>query len=92
MLYTSPIWQTGSQSLLHPLEIGYNRICQWITGLPPSTRITKLLRCAHLPPLNVWLDLISTQHAIRLITLPNDHSRYPIPKYQSALSSNPGFH
>jgi hypothetical protein len=49
----SPTWWTGSQSILHPLELGYNRICRWITGLLPSTRIIKLLRCAHLPPLNV---------------------------------------
>jgi hypothetical protein len=88
----SPIWLTDSPSILHPLEIGYNRICRWITGLPPSTRIIKLLRCAHLPPLNVWLDLISTQYAIRLITLLNDHGLYPIPKYQHTLSSKPGFH
>jgi hypothetical protein len=27
MLLASPIWWTGSQSILHPLELGYNRIC-----------------------------------------------------------------
>jgi hypothetical protein len=28
MLWASPIWWTGSQSILHPLELGYNRICR----------------------------------------------------------------
>jgi hypothetical protein len=46
MLWASPIWWTGSQSILHPLELGYNRICRWITGLPPSTRIIKNLPLA----------------------------------------------
>jgi hypothetical protein len=69
MLWASLIWWTGSQSILHPLELGYNRICRWIAGPPPSTRIIKLLRCAHLPPLNIWLDLVSTQYAIRLFVM-----------------------
>jgi hypothetical protein len=58
VLWASPIWWNGSQSILYPLEMVYHKIARWITGLPPSTRITKLLRCAHLPPLNIWLDLI----------------------------------
>jgi hypothetical protein len=28
MLWASPVWWTGSQSILHPLELGYNRICR----------------------------------------------------------------
>jgi ribonuclease HI len=92
MLWASPIWWKGSQSILYPLEMAYHKIARWITGLPPSTRITKLLRCAHLPPLNIWLDLISTKYAIRLITLPNDHGLYPIPIFQPTQASLAGPH
>jgi hypothetical protein len=31
--WAPPIWWMGSQSILHSLEIGYNRTRQWITGL-----------------------------------------------------------
>jgi ribonuclease HI len=45
-----------------------------------------------LPPLNIWLDLISTKYAIRLITLPNDHGLYPIPIFQPTQASLAGPH
>jgi hypothetical protein len=57
-----------------------------------SPRSMEVPRYAYLPPLNVWLDLISTQYAICLITLSNNHGLYPVPKYQPALSSNPGIY
>jgi hypothetical protein len=72
--------------------MAYHKIARWITGLPPSTRITKLLRCAYLPPLNIWLHLISTKYAIHLITLPNDHGLYPIPIFQPTQASLAGLH
>jgi hypothetical protein len=92
MLWISPIWWKGSQSILYPLEMAYHKIAQWITGLPPFTRIIKLLRCVHLPPLNIWLHLISTKYAIRVITLPNDHGLYPIPIFQPTQASLAGPH
>jgi hypothetical protein len=88
MLWASPIWR----KFLYPLEMAYHKIARWIAGIPLSTRITKLLRCAHLPPLNIWLDLISTKYAIRLITLPNDHGLYPIPIFQPTQASLAGPH
>jgi hypothetical protein len=92
MLWASPIWWSGSQSILYPLEMAYHKIARWITVLPPSTRITKLLQCARLPPPNIWLDLISTKYAIRLITLPNDHGLYPILIFQPTQESLAGPH
>jgi hypothetical protein len=56
LLWASPIWWTGSHSVLYPLQFAYHRIARWITGLPPSTRITKLLHRANLAPLDIWLD------------------------------------
>jgi Na+-translocating ferredoxin:NAD+ oxidoreductase RnfA subunit len=65
--WASPIWWTGSHSVLYPLKLAYHRIVRWIIGLPPSTRVTKLLRCANLPPLDIWLDYLTTRYAILLI-------------------------
>jgi ribonuclease HI len=92
MFWASPIWWTGTQSVLAPLEIGYNRIARWITGLPTSTRTTKLLNCAQLPPLHLWLDLKTTNYAIRLITLPINHNLKPLPPYDPSRVSWPGAH
>jgi ribonuclease HI len=92
MLWASPIWWSGSPSILSPLETAYNRLCRWITGLPPSTRTTKLLICAHMPPLNLWLDLISFNYAIRLITLPADHGLLPLPTFDSSRATRAGPH
>jgi ribonuclease HI len=92
MFWASPIWWTGSQSVIGPLENTYNRIARWITGLPRTTRISKLLRCAHLPPLNLWLDYITRNYAIRLITLPADHSLRPLPTFDPSRTSVAGPH
>jgi ribonuclease HI len=92
MLWASPIWWKGSQSILYPLEMAYHKISRWITVLPPSTRITKLLRYGHLSPLNIWLDLISTKYAIHLITLPIGHGLYSIPIFQPTQASLAGPH
>lgn len=92
MLWGSPVWWTGSQSILTPLEIAYNRAARWITGLPPSTRISKLLRCAHLPPLKVWLDYLTHIFAINTITLPESHALCPLPKFDENQARFPGIH
>lgn len=86
MFWASPIWWIGTQSVLSPIEAGYHRTARWITGLPPSTRISKLLRCAHLPPLKLWLDLMTRYYAIRIITLPADHSLQPLPNFDASKS------
>jgi hypothetical protein len=64
MFWASPFWWLGTQSISCPLAAGYCKVARWITGLSTSTRVTKLLRCAHLPPLEAWLDFISTSYAI----------------------------
>ena len=46
VLWASPIWWTGAPQLASFLNIGYLRMARWITGLPMSTRTTKLLICA----------------------------------------------
>jgi ribonuclease HI len=73
MLWASPAWWIGTAPVLDPLCLTYNRIARWITGLPPSTGITKLLSCAGLPPLTLFMDYLSTNYAIRLCFLPKSH-------------------
>jgi hypothetical protein len=46
MLCGSPIWWTGSATVRGLLERTYLRIARWITGLPISTRVSKLLTAA----------------------------------------------
>jgi hypothetical protein len=70
MLYGSEIWWLGNVRAIDPIRIVYNRIARWITGLPSNTRITKLLSCANLPPLEKFLDYTSTCYGIRLLFLP----------------------
>ena len=73
MLWASPVWWTGPAAVLDPLEVTYNMSARWITGLPPTTAIPKLLAAAHLPPLGLYLDYLSTRYAIRLHFLPVGH-------------------
>jgi hypothetical protein len=61
------------------LKLAYHRIARWITGLPPSARVTKLLRCANLSPLDIWLDYLTTRYAISLIFSHPDHGGRPLP-------------
>jgi ribonuclease HI len=90
LLWASPIWWTGSHSVLYPLQLAYHRIARWITGLPPSTRITKLLRCANLPPLDIWLDYLTTRYAISLIFSHPDHGVRPLPDLDPRRANRPG--
>jgi hypothetical protein len=73
MLYGSQVWWTGSITSLTPILSTYNQIARWITDLPRSTRITDLLTCANLPPLEAMLSHISCNYGIRLLFLPHNH-------------------
>ena len=73
MLWASPVWWTGSAAILGPLELTYNHLARWVTGLPKTTAIPKLLAAAHMPPLEMYLDYLSTRYAIRIQFLPEDH-------------------
>jgi hypothetical protein len=77
----SPIWWNGSASVQSLLETDYNRIARWITELPMSTRIAKLLTAAELPPMDAYLDYLSMRYAIRLRFLPDDHILAEQPAY-----------
>jgi hypothetical protein len=90
MLWASSTWWAGAHTILHPLELAYHLMARWSTGLPPTTRSSKVLRCAHLPPLTAWLDWISTKYAINIITLSADHGLRPLPAYDISLSKLPG--
>jgi hypothetical protein len=79
LIWGSPIWWIGTPTVKERVENTYYMMARWITGLPMSTRITKLLYCAHLPPIDLWLDLITTNYAIRLISLPESHNLRPLP-------------
>ena len=73
MLWASPFWWSGTPTILGPLELTYNTLARWVTGLPKTTAIPKLLAAAHLPPLSAYLDYLSTRYAIRLHFLPESH-------------------
>jgi hypothetical protein len=81
MMWGSPIWWTGSAAVRSLLETTYNRIARWITGLPMSTRISKLLTAAQMPPMDAYLDYLSMRYAIRLKFLPADHILADQPTY-----------
>jgi hypothetical protein len=90
MLRASPAWWMGADNILSPLATAYHSAARWATGLPPSTRISNLLTCAHLPPLHVYLDYLSTKFAIRLLFLPAGHSLASIPTTPNCPVSAPG--
>jgi ribonuclease HI len=90
MLWASPAWWTGADYILSPLAAAYHSAVRWATGLPPSTRISNLLTCAHLPPLHIYLDHLSTRYAIRLLFLPAGHSLAGIPTTPNCPASAPG--
>jgi hypothetical protein len=64
MLLASPVWLIGSANIISTLQTTYNAAARWITGLPANTRIPKLLVCANLPPLEIYLNYLSTKYAI----------------------------
>jgi hypothetical protein len=60
--------------VFRPLQITYNSLARWITGLPPRTGVAKHLTCARIPLLDIYLDYLSNKYAIRLLFLPPDHA------------------
>jgi ribonuclease HI len=81
MLWGSPIWWTGSPTIQSLLATTYHRVARWITGLPMSTKIAKLLTAAQLSPIDTYLDYLSMQYAIRVRFLPSDHILADQPAY-----------
>jgi hypothetical protein len=81
IMWGSPIWWNGSPSVQSLLETTYNRIARWITGLPMSRRISKLLTAAQLPPMDAYLDYLSMPYAIQLRFLTDDHILADQPAY-----------
>jgi hypothetical protein len=75
MMWASPIWWNGKNGILEPVRMTYHAAARWITGLPMSTAIAKLLTVAQLPPLAAYLrlDYLTLRYAIRLRFLPADH-------------------
>jgi ribonuclease HI len=90
MLWGSPIWWIGSAAVTSTLASAYHRIARWITGLPMSTRIPKLLTAPQLPPLNAYLDYVSMRYAIWVRFLPTDHMLADSPAYVRGMPK-PGF-
>jgi hypothetical protein len=70
----------GSANIISTLQTTYNAAASWITELPANTRIPKLLICANIPPLEIYLKYLSTRHAIRLLFLPMNHPPFNKPK------------
>jgi hypothetical protein len=90
MLWASPAWWTGADNILSPLATAYHSAARWATGLPPSTRISNLLTCAHLPPLQIYLDYLSAKFTIRLRFLPAGHNLTGLPTTPNCPVSAPG--
>jgi ribonuclease HI len=91
ILWASPVWWTGTQAVLSPLQTAYHSIARWITGLPPSTAIANLLQAANLSPLALYLDFLSTKESIRQAfsptpIMPTTTSPQNIPGSQRLLS------
>jgi hypothetical protein len=80
----------GANNTLSPLTTAYYSTARWATGLPPSTRISNLLTCTHLPPLHTYLDYLATKFAIRLLFLPTGHSLAGHPTTPDCPVSAPG--
>jgi ribonuclease HI len=80
----------GADNILSPLATAYHSAARWATGLPPSTRISNLLTCIHLLPLQIYLDYLSAKFGIRLLFLPAGHSLASIPTTPNCPASAPG--
>jgi ribonuclease HI len=85
MLWASPIWWNGKSSVLEPIKMAYHAAARWITGLPISTSIVKLLTVAQLPPLIAYLDYLTLRYAIRMRFLPDDHVLAPKAAYSGSF-------
>jgi hypothetical protein len=58
-------------------------------ALPPSTRITKLLRYANLPPPDIWLDYLTMRYAISLIFSHPNHGVHLLPDLDPRCTNRP---
>jgi ribonuclease HI len=74
MLWASPAWWTGTDTICDPLKSVYHKIARWITGIRnPTAPISKLLAAAQLPPMHLYLDYLSARYAVRLHFLEEGH-------------------
>jgi ribonuclease HI len=78
----SHAWWNGSPYVLNILENTYHRIARWITGLPVTTSIHKLLTCAHLPPLRILLDYLSSEYVAGVLFNPSARNLDGLLRYQ----------
>jgi ribonuclease HI len=86
MMWASPIWWNGKNGVIEPVRMTYHAAARWITGLPMSTSIGKLLTVAQLPPLVAYLDYLTLRYAIRLRFLPADHVLAPNAAYSGTAA------
>lgn len=74
MLWASPVWWTGTDTICDPLKVVYHKVARWITGIRnPTAPVSKLLAAAQLPPMNLYLDYMSARYAVRLHFLEEGH-------------------
>jgi ribonuclease HI len=94
MLWASPAWWNGTPQVLDPLSVVYHTAARWVTGLHYTSRITKLLTAACLPPLHLFLDYLSQLYAVRTCFLPEGHilTSTPVPQVPSAKRAVSGRH
>jgi ribonuclease HI len=85
MMWASPIWWNGKSNVFESVKMTYHAAARWITGLPMSTSIWKLLTVAQLPPLKAYLDYLTLRYAIRLRFLPASHALAP----EAVYAGNP---
>jgi ribonuclease HI len=92
MFWASPAWWTGTPGVVTILQVAYNTVARWITGLPLNTRTTNLITLAHLPPMETYLDYLSLRYAIRLHFLPTHHALGPPREQPGTHAKLPGLH
>jgi ribonuclease HI len=80
----------GANNILSPLATAYHSAARWATSLLPSTRISNLLICTHLPLRQIYLDYLSTRFTIRLLFLPTRYSLTSLPTIPNCPVSAPG--
>jgi hypothetical protein len=90
MLWASPVLWIGSPNIISTHQTTHNAAARWITELPANARIPKLLICANIPPLEIYLNYLSTRYAIRLLFLPMNHPLSNKPKEDKNAQHLPG--
>ncbi|QRV77343.1 RNA-directed DNA polymerase from transposon BS [Ceratobasidium sp. AG-Ba] len=73
LTYASPVWWNHSKSLIRPLTLTQNKALRWVSGAFRTTPVRALEILTSIPPLELILNHINRQTAIRFSKLPENH-------------------